>query len=217
MKHSKLLFGFITIFGIVFLILLLIGSYLDAIDSVNILASLEHSTQLGFLSLLCGTGLVTVGMIGIGRHYFKNHKKLFTVLSGVLISPLIFFSVIFTSVLVIIAAPMFPIRTEITQVTVIDPDPLVLSVDIKAITSRTSIIESAIIYNDNNTIVAQTDFGDRTRFEHKDYTGLALAVLPAGSEIIVTFIFNTALESGNYIVGLSSWGWAHDSSPFTIP
>ena len=112
---------------------------------------------------------------------------------------------------------MFPLRSEITQVTVVDTSPLVLSVGVKAITSSDSKIEQAIVINSHNEIVAETSFDDRKWIEYGSFKGLALAVLPAGSETTVTLDFNTTLPSGCYLVRLSSWHDNHGDFPFTIP
>ena len=205
MKHSKLLFGFITILGFIFLIPFLAGSYLNARDSVSVLSSL--GPYLGFRIAICGIALLTVGILGVDWKNVKKSRKRFIALYIFLIPLTTLVCVLIASFMLFMSAPMFPIRSEITQVSVIDTDPLILSVDVKAITSRDSQIEAAIIYNDNETRVAQTDFE----------TSLALAVLPAGSEIKITLNFNTNLTSGNYIVELSSWGSNHCCSTFAIP
>jgi len=112
---------------------------------------------------------------------------------------------------------MFQLRSEITNVSVVNSNPLVLSVDVKAITSRTTMIDGVTIFDNNQTIVAQTDFDDCEQLEHKDFTGFGLAVLPGGSEVNVNLTFSTVLSSGNYAVCLATWHGQHDSSHFTIP
>jgi len=203
MKHSKLLFGFIAILGIAFLTLVLASLYSDYVDAVSILASLN--SQLGLWFVLGGIIFLTVGVIGMGRQHIKNHKNIFTVLAALLI-PLLTLAIMFVaSVLVIVYAPMFPMRSEITQVSVTSTSPLILSVDVKAITSRDTAIEGANImdYNDDNRVA---------------YCSVKPFIeLPAGSTKTLTLNFSTTLPSGNYLVRLSSWGRNHGSSPFTIP
>ena len=203
MKHSKLLFGFIAILGIAFLTLVLASLYSDYVDAVSILASLN--SQLGLWFVLGGIIFLTVGVIGMGRQHIKNHKNIFTVLAALLI-PLLTLAIMFVaSVLVIVYAPMFPMRSEITQVSVTSTSPLILSVDVKAITSRDTAIEGANImdYNDDNRVA---------------YCPVKPFIeLPAGSTKTLTLNFSTTLPSGNYLVRLSSWGRNHGSSPFTIP
>ena len=207
MKHSKLLFGFITILGIIFPILCLVGSYLYARDSVSILAT--FASQLGFWFVLSGTGLFTVGILGLNwQNVQKNRKRFIT--HYVLLIPLTTFVIVgFTSVFIMLGAPISIQRSEITQVTVIDTNPLILSVDVKAITSRDSQIEGTFIINDDNgTLVTYMDPDEGP-----------LAVLPSGSEISLTLNFDTTLTSGNYILILSSLSdhVGHGRSPFTIP
>ena len=112
---------------------------------------------------------------------------------------------------------MFPMRSEVTQVSVISTNPFILSVDFKAITSRDIRINGAIIINSNGNLVAQTDFNAREWIVVNDFHGLALAVLPTGSEITLTLNFYTTLASGNYFVRLYLWHTNHGSFLFTIP
>ena len=205
-----------AILGTVLIALVIVGGYLAAADSLSILASFSLWYFGGFF-VLSGIVLLTIGIVGVGRQYLKNHRKLFTVLAILLVPPLIFGTFIVAYTFAFHSAPMFPLRSEITQVNVVDDSPLVLSVGVKAITNRNSIIEEASVFNDNGTLVAQTSFDDREMFDLKIYKGLALAVLPAGSEITVTLNFGATLPSGVYTVGLSSWNVVHGSSPFTIP
>jgi hypothetical protein len=211
MKHPKLLFGFFVVLGIIFLMLAIVGNYLNACDAVSILAPF-HS-QLGLL--LGGMVLATVGIVGTGRHYFKNHRKRFTAFAAVLV-PLAVFCVFFVAAWnMIFYAPMFPMRSEVTQVTVVDNSPLILSLNVKAITSRDTRIDGAIVLNSNDDIVAE--IFKREYIVSKNWQGLAMAVLPAGSEITLTLDFNATLPSGNYLVRLTCWGDNHGDSSFTIP
>jgi hypothetical protein len=212
-KNSIVLYWSLAILGIVFLTLVLASGYLDSINALNILASFSP-TQLGLCFVVGGIVFFTVGIV---RQYFKNHRKLVTALAILLIPPLTFITVAVAYSLIIINAPMFPMRSEITQVTVVDTIPLVLSLGVKAITSSDTRIDGAIILNSNNTLVAETSLSDREWIEYKDFKGLALAVLPAGSEITLTLNFNTTLPSGNYLVRLTCWSDNHGSSFFTAP
>jgi hypothetical protein len=157
----------------------------------------------------------TVGIVGSGRQHFKNHRKLFTAFVAILV-PLAVFGVFFVaSWHMIFIAPMFPMRSEITQLIVVDNSPLILSLNLKAITSRDSRIDGAIVLNSNNVIVAE--IYKREWVVSKNWQGLALAILPAGSEITLTLDFNTTLPSGIYLVRPTCWGDNHGSSTFTIP
>ena len=203
MKHSRLLFGFLAVLGIVFLTLVLAGLYLDYVDAVNILASLN--SQLGLWFVLGGIISLTVGVIGMGRQHFKNHRNLFTALAVVLIPSLTLAIMFVASVEIVVYAPMFPIRSEITHVSVVSSNPLVLSVDVKAITSRDSPIECAnIMDGDDDHLVAHCSVRP-------------FCELPAGSTKTLTLNFSYTYPSGNYIVRLIAWDHNHGSSPFTIP
>jgi len=205
-KHSRLFYGLLAILGIVFLTLCLVGYYLNAIDAISVFA-------LPFEFILCflptGIFFLTVGIVGAGRQHLKSHKRLFTALAAVLVPVLTFATMFFALTMIVVSTLfIFPMRSEITQVTVIDTNPLVLSVNVKALTSRDSKIYGANVMNSNDDIVAEI-------FEQG---GLAMAILPSGSEITLTLDFNTTLASGDYVIRLH--GGMHDnhgSSPFTIP
>jgi hypothetical protein len=57
---------------------------------------------LGALLLFVGPILLVVGILGIGRQYFKNHKNLFTVLIVVLVP-------LFISILIFLMAFFAPL------------------------------------------------------------------------------------------------------------
>ena len=215
MKHSRLLYGSLAVLGIVFLTLCLVGVYLNAIDAISVFAALPSEFVLWFLSI--GIFFLTVGIVGTGRQHLKSRKRLFTALAAVLVPVLTFVAMFFALTIVVVNTLfIFPMRSEITQVTVVDTNPLVLSVDVKALTSRDSIIYGANVMNSNDVIVAE--IFEREYIVSKNWRGLATAILPSGSEITLTLDFNTTLPSGNYVIRLH--GGMHDnhgSSPFTIP
>ena len=154
MKHSRLVFGFFAVLGIVFLTLCLVGIYLNAIDAISVFAALPSESVLWFLSI--GILFLTVGIVGTGRQHLKSHKRLFTALAAVLVPVLTFATMFFALTMIVVSTLFtFPMRSEITQVTVIDTNPLVLSVNVKALTSRDSIIDGANIMNSNDDIVAE--------------------------------------------------------------
>jgi len=202
-KYSRLLFGFIAVLGIVFLALVLAGLYLDYVDAVSILASLN--SQLGLWFVLGGIVFLTGGVIGMGVQHFKNHRNIFTALA-VLLIPLLTLAIIFVaSVEIVVYAPMFPLRSEITQVTVVDTNPLILSLKVKAITSRDATIEGVnIMDSDDDNRVAYCSVKP-------------FCELPAGSTITLTLNFSCTLPPGDYIVRPIAWEANHDSSPFIIP
>jgi hypothetical protein len=221
MKYSKLLFGFMLVFGIALLAWLLVGMYLNSIDALSILPSLP-SSELGVWSVLVvGIVALTVGIGGFGRQHSKNHRNLLTVLVVILV-PLLTFAIILTaSVLTVVYAPMFPLRSEITQVTVVNTGPLILSLNVKAITSRDTRIDSALILSQDDNLVTEYNLEPIIVVDYykhtQTYVDQPICELPGGSEITLTLNFNTTLPSGNYTVRLSSWGSNHGSSPFTIP
>ena len=216
MKYSTL-FYLLTILGSVFLASVLLVAYLDSVSgltffgSILVQLSLEH---FGFFFVFGGIVLLAVGVVGIKRNFFHSHGTFLSAFSIPLISLLVFCSFFFAYFSILASAPMFPMRSEITHVTVVDTNPLVLNLHIRAITSSDSRIEGAIILN-NNEIVAQIPSEDE--WAEKDFYPVTLAELPGGSEITLTLNFNTTLPSGNYLVRLGCWGDNHGDSPFTIP
>ena len=216
MKHSRLLFRLFAASGIVFLALLLVGCYLNCSDSVSILASLASPNFWFPFLLIGGIVLLTIGILGTGRQHVKKHKNLFTVLAALLVPLFAFVSMFVALTMAMVYAPMFPMRSEITRVTIVDTSPLVLSLDVKALTSRDSRIEGAIVLDSSDVIVAE--IYEREYVVSKNWRGLAMAVLPSGSEIKLDLDFNCPLPSGDYVIRLT--GGMHDnhgSAPFTIP
>jgi hypothetical protein len=202
-----------AILGLVLLALVLVGTYLDAIDALIILASFSP-TKLGLGFMIGGIILLTVGKVGIIWQYFKNHRKLLSALPILFIPTLTFFAMFFAWSLVF-NFPYFPMRSEITQVTVVDASPLVLSLTVKAITSRDTRVDSAFILDSDDTLVGS--YCNEEIMVKGVSTFEPICVLPAGSEITVSLDFNTTLPSGCYLVRLSSWHDNHGESPFTIP
>ena len=212
MKHTTIIYWSSAIIGIVIIALVLAGAYLDAVDSLSILALLSP-TKLGLWFVLGSIVLLTIGTVGIIRQHFRNHRKLLSALAILLIPPLTFFASLFACA-IIIPPLSFPMRSEITQATVVDTNPLVLSLRVKALTSRDTRIESAFILNSVNERVAQIPSEEEWEGVWGQFT---LAELPGGSEISLTLDFNTTLPSGDYLVRLTCWHNNHGSSPFTIP
>ncbi len=214
MRHSKIFFLLFTCLGITILGLIIASLYLNLIDSLSILVTLDLE-QLGIPLIISGVTFLTIGILGLDWKNVQKYRKRFVALYVILIplSTIVSFFLI-CAFLVAFIVPMFPLRSEITNVSVVSNNPLVLSVDVKALTSRTTKIDGAGIVNDNRTLILHTDFDEREWFEHKDYTGLALAVLPGCSEITVTLNFNITLASGTYL--LYMWEDNHGSSFFSI-
>jgi len=91
MKHSKV-FWFITVLGIIFVMILfvLFAGLLD------MLWLLPYNLGVGFwlFCLFGGPVFLTIGILGIGRQYLENNKSLFTllVLLAVVVIPLSIFA-----------------------------------------------------------------------------------------------------------------------------
>jgi hypothetical protein len=204
-KYYTIIYGFLAVLGVVFLALVLTSVYLNEykILSVWVFLSTSFTTRFGLSFVLGGIVFLTTGIVGIIRQYFKNHRKLFTVLAILLIPPLIFASFVVGYSFAVSSSPAPPLISEITQLTVVDTDPLILSVNMKAITTRDSIIDQAWVFNDNNTSVA--------------YCFNEGSVLPAGSEITLNLNFSTSIPSGNCTLSFATWHVNQGGSSFTIP
>ena len=224
MKHSKFVSGFITVLGIVFLVLVLVSVYLDSIDAISILELLYPSQSgLGLWLLPGGTVLLIAGLMGIGRQHFKTRGKLYTGLVVFVILIFIFYGVFGSVGMMILNAPMFPMRSEITQVTLVDTNPLVLYLGVKGITTADSRIGSVSILNSNRTMVAEYHMDDVVVLDEHGYPysgSVPICVLSGGSSMKLTVRFNCTLSSGDYTIFLASGGFgldSHGSAPFTIP
>jgi len=73
-KHSKLVYGFVAVLGAAFVTIFFTGLYSNAIGLDNMLTSLP-TMPIFWISMLGGTILLTVGIIGIGRQCFKDENK----------------------------------------------------------------------------------------------------------------------------------------------
>ena len=157
--------------------------------------------------MFSGIAFITIGIIGIERLQIKNHKNFFTAIAAFAVPTLTIVVVFFAFILIIAPGSFrFPMRSEITKVTVVSNSPLVLSVDVKALTTRNADIEGAYILNiDDSSIVTDC------------YLNPPFFVLPAYSTKTFSFNFNETIPSGDYILMLSAWRDAHGSLQFTIP
>jgi len=205
LKYSKKFFGFISVLGLLFLIIFFVGCYLKELDSINILASL--SSELFLILVFGGIAFFSIGIIGIVRLRLKNHRNLFTAIAAFAVPTLTFVVVFFGFILIIAPGSFrFPMRSEITKVAVVSNSPLVLSVDVKALTTRNAYIEGAYILSiDDSSIVTDC------------YLNPPFFVLPAYSTKTFSFNFNVTIPSGDYILMLSAWRDAHGSLQFIIP
>lgn len=214
MRYSKILFLLFTCLGVAILTLMIVSLYLRWVDSLSILATLDLD-QLGIPLLTSAGTFLTIGILGLDWKNVKKYRKRFVVLYVVLIPiTIIFCFFVISFFAVFYFAPMFPIRSEITKISINKTNPLVLCFNIRALTVRDSRIEGVVIL-ENNTMVA-------SRFSEPlivngVWTLPALCELPGASEIIFTIDFNTTLSSGIYDVRLTSAHNNHGSASFAIP
>ena len=90
MKHSRLLFGFMTVLGIALLSIFFTVTADGAIYIYiwGLLSSIQHLfTFFGWFCLLGGTVLLTAGICGIGRQYFRDDFRDLFSLFAVLVIP----------------------------------------------------------------------------------------------------------------------------------
>jgi len=92
-KHTKL-FVFIAVLGTAFITTFLVFLYCSYYLNPSIWSELFASSYylsdiFGFFLLFGGPTLLVVGVLGIGRQYFKNYESLFTILIVVLVPLLI--------------------------------------------------------------------------------------------------------------------------------
>jgi len=224
-KHTNFLFGFLTVVGLVLVTILLTIVYWantcsEKILIVNALLPLPYQNYFAAFSLIGGTGFLTVGMLGIGRRYFKNHTVKF------------FFTAVFVPLIILTSFSLLsfalydpihgvPERMTITQASVDRADPLTVSLRMKSFYSNTIYFEEACIMDDNQTTLASIEAywitvedGESLPYQTPQYVGK----LPGGSDEILTLNFNTTLPSGIYAVRLRTHNWAFFVSPaFIIP
>ena len=106
MKHSKLLYGFIAVLGIIFVTTFLAFLYCDLYLNQSIWLELFPPYVLrgifGSFLLFGGPSFLIVGILGIGTQCFENHKNLFVVLTVVLVP-------LFISILIFLMAFFAPL------------------------------------------------------------------------------------------------------------
>jgi len=182
MKHSKLLFGFITILGFIFLIVLPVGCCLNAINSIDDFASYEFF-QFGHLFLICGTGLVTVGILGLDWQNIKKYRKRFIALYVLLIPIIIFLTVSLASVFIVVSNPTWPSWDRGMQVT---------NATFNTVSGNNSVISLSIENNRDSLVVFQEARVNRVDYE---IFGSNVTIAKGASGTI-----EILLTSGNYWV-----------------
>jgi hypothetical protein len=190
------------VLGIIFLTTFFVVDYWYSMN-IGILKMQVFEQYIGYwlcFFLVGGAVLLIVGVLRTDIPSIKKYRGLIA-FSIPMICTLLFFHAGWVA---INQSFSFPTRSEITQVTVVSTSPLILSLNVKAITDYDNRIDGALIMDSNNNRVAEI-------------SKVEMAVLPAGSEIALTLDFNTTLPSGDYLVRLYAWEANHGSSPFTIP
>ena len=105
-KHSKY-FGFFAVLGAVFVTIFSINLYLTDTTSFNRVVSFVSLgpfiylyNALMFFLFIGGPVFLIVGIVGIGRQYFKNLRNLFTVLTVILVPLFVFALIVLVSYLI---------------------------------------------------------------------------------------------------------------------
>jgi len=112
-KHLRL-YRFIAVLGIAALALVPVSDHLDSMEAISILEPLYLSQSefgLWLLVLISGIVFLTVGLVGIGRQYSKNHRNLLTLLV-VLLVPLLTFATVFSASMLMYPLFTFRLRDE---------------------------------------------------------------------------------------------------------
>jgi hypothetical protein len=224
MKHSRLLFAFIVLLGAflvtAFFAIVYWGNTFSAeILVVQSLFPLQYLNYFMLFSIIVGTFFLTIGILGIGRHYFKDRSCAFF-LVAILVPLLVLAS--FVSMMSVFFDPSYeaPERMVITQVSIDSTNPLILSLNVKSFYSVEIDFVKACIKNPNEATFASIE---ATWITSEDERGQVqtmqfLGQLPGGSEKTLTFYFNTTLPSGNYSMWLQSRRYyTFASSYFVIP
>jgi hypothetical protein len=225
MKHSRLLFAFIVLLGVFLVAAFFAIVYWGNTFSAEILTmqSLIPSPYLSYFmlfSIIVGTFFLTIGILGIGRHYFKNHSRLFFLVA--MLVPMIVLTS-FVSMMSVFWDPLYeaPERLVITHVSVNSTYPLILSLNVKSLYSVEIDFVEACVKNDKQVTVASIE-GTWVTVEIDEWGPVSrmqfVGQLPGGSEKTLTFNFNTTSPSGNYSVWLYSRRYYTFVSPhFAIP
>ncbi len=103
-EKIRLLWISLIVLGIIFIAIILreFGSY-DRPLSVLLQSQRDLFAFVVFFCSIGGTAFIIIGILGIGRQYFKNHKDLFTIFTVILI-PLLIYALI---AWVIASTPMY--------------------------------------------------------------------------------------------------------------
>ena len=211
MKHPKLVYGFMMVLGIIFLTTFFAVDYWYSMN-IGILKMQVFEQYMGYWFCLFVVGGAVLLIVGVLRTDIPSIKK-FRGYIAISIPVIVLFLLFSASMYAFNQSffNSFAVRSEITQVTVVSTSPLVLTLDVKAITDYDSAIDGAVIHNNNDVVVAEY------------YRGMVggsyqpLGELMAGSTRTLTLNFSCTIPSGNYTVMLYGNDINHGRSPFTIP
>ncbi|MGA2681587.1 MAG: hypothetical protein ABSF44_07290 [Candidatus Bathyarchaeia archaeon] len=216
-KYSKLLFGFFAILGFILLAIFFMVFYWEQTWSSELLTvqkllgdmhlDWSNLNSFFFFTLIAGTALLVVGMLGIIMQSRKKHRVVFAILTVVLV-PLFIFGTLFSSSLTFNSQQTE--KLTITNFRLDSIHPLTCSVDAKSFYYYEIDFDTAFIKAYNQTIVAQinSNWVESTEIDGAGghyMTMNFLYRLPPGDERTLIFNFNTTLPSGNYTFWLSTY------------
>jgi hypothetical protein len=215
-KYSRYLFATVSASGAVILAIFFVVFYWEQTWSVELLtvqrflgdSYLEWSglNSFFFFTLIAGTALLIVGILGIIVKSIKKHRAVLAVLTTVLIPFLVFATLIVSSS---VLSSQQTEKLAITNFEVDSSSPLKISVDVKSFYYYEIDFDTAFIKACNQTIVAQinSNWVESTKADSMGYQYITmnfLYKLPPGNEKTLVFNFNTTLPSGNYAFWLST-------------
>jgi hypothetical protein len=234
LKQSNLIFGFIAALGLALLTFFLTAVYLARTLSAEILI-IKAIIPDSFLGkfwvplLIVGTGLLTVGLLGIGRQRITKKKTQFSALT-VMLTPILVFTLFLSILLVTTYPPMGspPERIAITDVSVTATNPLILSLRAKSFYIAEICFDQAFVKDSNQTPVAsimgkmvevQNGTSGPSNWPSYPYSTFQfVARIPAASEKTLNLNFSTTLPPGKYSVLLHSYRQGTNTTlPFAIP
>jgi len=181
-----------------------------------ILKQLFSMPYIVWLFLLGGPVLLIIGVLGTDITLIKKYRGLIVVSVPIIV--ILLFGNMWISSLNYSFANSYAARSEITQLTMVSNSPLVLSLNVKAITDYDSEIYGAIVRNNGHDVTGQkptmTVYDEAT----KNYSNQSVITLPGDSTILLTLKYSEILPPGNYsVLLLGGMHYNHASAPFTIP
>lgn len=183
---------------------------------IPILKQLFSMPYIVWLFLLGGPVLLIIGVLGTDNSLIKKYRGLIVISIPIIV--ILLFGYMWIASLNYSLANSYAARSEIAQLTVVSNSPLVLSLNVKAITDYDSEIYGAVVRNNGHDVTWQkptmTVYDEATR----RYSNQSVITLPGDSTILLTIKYTETLPSGNYsILLLGGMHYNHGSTPFTIP